>query len=48
MEAYNIKLESSTVTMMLGILVLSAIGGSILPLIVISSVHPKRTLGGAA
>ncbi len=48
MEAYTVKLESSTVSTMLGILVLSAIGGSILPLIVISSVHPKRTLGGAA
>lgn len=48
MEAYTVKMESSTVSTMLGILVLSAFGGSILPLIVISSVHPKRTLGGAA
>lgn len=48
MEAYTVKMETSTVTTMLGILVLSAIGGSILPLIVISSVHPKRTLEGAS
>lgn len=47
MEAYTIQMESSTVTLLLGILVLSAIGGSIIPLIVISSIHPKKTLGGA-
>lgn len=48
LEAYTVKLESSTVTTMFAILILSAIGGSIVPLIVISSVHPKKTLGGAS
>jgi putative ABC transport system permease protein len=48
MDAYTVSMEPSTISMLFGILVLSAIGGSLIPLIVISSVHPKRTLGGAS
>ena len=48
MDAYTVSMEPSTIVNLLGILVLSAIGGSIIPLVVISSVHPKKTLGGAA
>lgn len=48
MDAYAVSMEPSTIVNLLGILVLSAIGGSIIPLVVISSVHPKKTLGGAA
>lgn len=45
LEVYTITLDGSTITTLFGILLASAIGGSILPLIVISSVHPKKTLG---
>jgi len=47
LDAYTIELDESTVTTLFVILLASAIGGSILPLIVISSVHPKKTLGEA-
>lgn len=48
MDAYTVSMEPSTIYTLFGILVMSAIGGSLIPLIVISSVHPKRTLGGAS
>jgi putative ABC transport system permease protein len=48
MDAYTVTMTSDTIINLLGILVLSAIGGSILPLVVISSVSPKKTLGGAS
>lgn len=48
MDTYTVTMTSDTIVDLLGILVLSAVGGSILPLLVISSVNPKKTLGGVS